>query len=218
MNSFRRTLNGCIVMLLVCLLVAAPMAHAAQKSATPEKVHRQVIKLGMGYWVGVRLQDGTAFSGKIVSYNNQGFAVQLYNVAQPKQVAYSDVFELQKGMSASGTARGELTADTVHARILKRGLGNWTGVQLENGVAFCGRVVSIDQDSFGMQLYGDVEITPVAYNDVVALQQGASMKAFWIFLGAGLGGMAAISVVSIHEMNKKMQMPTQPTPSTAPIW
>ncbi len=218
MNSFRRTLNGCIVMLLVCLLVVAPMANGEQKSITPEKVHTQVIKLGMGYWVGVRLQDGTAFSGKIVSYDNHGFAVQIYNAAQPRQVAYSDVFELQKGMPSIDTARRPLAADTVHARILKRGLGNWTGVQLENGVAFCGRVVSIDQDSFGMQLYGDTEITPVAYNDVVALQQGASMKAFWIIMGTGFGAMAAVAAVSIHEMNKKMQMPTQPAAPVAPIW
>ena len=219
MNTFSRTLRRCIGMALICALVAAPMANAAQKSMTPDKVHAQVIKLGMGYCVGVRLQNGTAFSGKIVSYDNQGFAVQIYNTTQPKQVAYSDVFELQKGMAAPGASRGALTADTVHARLLKRGLGYWVGVQLENGIAFYGRVVSIDQNSFGIQLYGDPEITPVDYRDVVALQQGMSMKAFWIMTGVGFGSVAAIAAVGFHEVNKnKGKMPTLSTQPATPIW
>jgi hypothetical protein len=108
-----------------------------------------------------------------------------------------------------------LTPETVHSRLLKRGVGNWACVTLQNGVAFCGRVIEFNQQSFGMQLYNDPEITPVYYNDVVDLSQGITRKGFWIITGAGFAAMATIAAVSIHEMNKnKLQMPTSPTTPT----
>ena len=109
-----------------------------------------------------------------------------------------------------------LTPEAVHARILKRGLGNWVGVQLQNGVAFGGRVVSIDEQSFGLQLHNDTQITAVLYSDVVDLRMGITRKGFWIIAASGIGAMVAISVVSIHEMNKnKLQLPTT---STTPLF
>ena len=110
-----------------------------------------------------------------------------------------------------------LTPETVHTRILKRGVGYWACVQLQNGVEFCGRVISIEQHSFGLQLYNDPEITPVLYSDVVDLSQGITRKGFWIFTGASFAAMAAMAAVSIHEMNKnKLQMPTMPTKPVFP--
>jgi hypothetical protein len=206
-------------MLLVCALIAPSMAYAAQKSITPAKAHARIYKLGLGGWVGVRLQSGVAFSGKVVSVGEQSFDLQKYNDPKPVTVAYSDLFDLQTGMPMASGSRNVLTPDSVHQRLLKRGLGNWVGVELQNGVAFSGRVISIDEDSFGMQMYGDSEVTPVAYDDVVYLQQGPSMKAFWIFMGAGIGSMAAISAVAIHEMNNnKPQMPTLPAQPVYPIY
>jgi hypothetical protein len=110
-----------------------------------------------------------------------------------------------------------LTPETVHARLLKRGVGYWVGVQLQNGVEFSGKVISIDEQSFGMQLFNDPEVTRVFYSDVVDLRMGITRKGFWIFTGVGFGAMAAIAAVSIHEMNKnKLQLPTMPNPPVFP--
>jgi hypothetical protein len=112
-----------------------------------------------------------------------------------------------------------LTPETVHARILKRGVGYWVGVQLQNGVEISGRVISIDQQSFGMQLYNDPEITTVLYADVIDLRMGITRKGFWIMTAAGFAAVAAMAAVSIHEMNKnKLQMPTMPTQPVFPIY
>jgi len=214
MKSLSRTLSRCVALLLVCALIAPSMAHATPKPITPEKTHARILKLGLGSWVGVRLQSGVAFSGKVVSIGEQSFELQKYNDSKPVTVAYSDLFDLQTGMPMANTSRNALTPDSVHQRLLKRGLGNWVGVQLQNGVAFSGRVISIDEDGFGMQLYGDSEITPVAYDDVVYLQQGMSMKAFWIITGVGFAGVGTMAAVGFHEVNKNKQqqltLPTQP--------
>jgi hypothetical protein len=45
---------------------------------------------------------------------------------------------------------------------------------------------------------------------------GITRKGFWIIAASGIGAMVAISVVSIHEMNKnKLQLPTT---STTPLF
>ena len=70
-----------------------------------------------------------------------------------------------------------------------------------------------------MQLYGDSEVTPVAYDDVVYLQQGMSMKAFWAVMGVGFAGVAAMAAVGIHEVNSnKLQIPAQPAQPVFPVW
>jgi hypothetical protein len=95
-------------------------------------------------------------------------------------------------------------------------VGYWACVQLQNGVEFCGRVISIDEQSFGMQLFNDPEITRVFYSDVVDLQMGITRKGFWIFTGVGFAAVATIAAVSIHEMNKnKLQIPPMPA---APVF
>jgi len=110
-----------------------------------------------------------------------------------------------------------LTPEAVHARLLKRGVGYWVGVQLQNGVEFSGRLVSIDEQSFGLQLYNDPEITPVFYSDVVDLRMGITRKGFWIITAAGFAAVATMAAVSIHEMNKnRLQLPTQPAQPVFP--
>jgi hypothetical protein len=66
---------------------------------------------------------------------------------------------------------------TVHARILKRGIGSWICVQEVNGVALVGRVVSINEDSVGLQLQNYPEVTPVPYADIVDLRMDCRKKA-----------------------------------------
>jgi len=111
-----------------------------------------------------------------------------------------------------------LTADTVHARILKRGIGNWVGVELQNGTAFVGRIVSIDEQTFGLQLHNDPAITPVQYSDVVDLHTGISHGAFWGITIAGIGGLIVMAVVAHHELSKQPTFPTFPTQPTLPVF
>jgi hypothetical protein len=120
-------------------------------------------------------------------------------------------------VSSQSALAKPLTADTVHARILKHGIGNWAGVQLQNGTCFSGRVVSVDENSFGMQLHNDPAITPVAYGDVVRLQTGISRGAFWGIFGASVGGSVAMALVMRHEfVENEAKLPTQPTQPVFP--
>jgi len=109
-----------------------------------------------------------------------------------------------------------LTPLEVHARILKRGIGNWVGVELQNGTAFAGRIVSADDQSFGLQLHNDPAITPVQYGDVVRLHTGVSNGAFWTILAIGVGGVAVMTAVGIHELHTHDQMPTLPNQPAFP--
>jgi hypothetical protein len=109
-----------------------------------------------------------------------------------------------------------LTPLQVHARILKRGIGNWVGVELQNGTAFAGRIVSADDQSFGLQLHNDPAITPVQYSDVVRLHTGVSNGVFWTFLAVGIGGAVAMTAVGIHELHTHDQMPALPTQPVFP--
>jgi hypothetical protein len=100
---------------------------------------------------------------------------------------------------------------TVQARIVKRGVGSWICVEEANGIALVGRIVSIGDQSVGLQLQNYPEITPVLYTDIVGLRLGLSKKAFWTILGVGLGASAAVAAVGFHEMNEnRAQFPTSP--------
>ena len=119
-------------------------------------------------------------------------------------------------VSAPVASAKPITPLTVHARILKRGIGNWVGVELLNGTAIVGRIVSVDEDSFGLQLHNDPAITPVRYSDVVALHTGISTGAFWGILIAGIGGVAVMAAVGIHEVHAHDQIPVLPTQPVFP--
>jgi hypothetical protein len=122
-------------------------------------------------------------------------------------------------VSAPSASARQLTLDKVHARVLKRGLGNWVGVELSNGTCFAGRIVSIDEQSFGLQLHNDPEITPVLYSDVVSLQTGISRGAFWGITIAGFGGVLAMALIAHHEIaNQQAAFPTLPTSPTQPVF
>jgi hypothetical protein len=194
------------------------LAIAAPKTLAPEAVHERIQKLGIGNWTGVRLQTGVAFSGKIVKIDETGFALLQYGYQEPTPVLYGEVFSLETGMPMARTSGKPLTAEVVHARLLKRGLGKVVAVQLENGVAFSGTLVSVDENSFGLQLYGDPATTPVAYSDVVYLWSGMTggQKAFFIglpvaFTAASIGGLVAMR-------KNQPTMPTLPALPTLPVF
>jgi len=100
---------------------------------------------------------------------------------------------------------------TVHDRIAKRGVGSWICVDEANGIALVGRVVSIGDQSVGLQLQNYPEVTPVLYTDIVGLRMGISKKAFFTVLGVGLGASVILAVVGIHEVNaNRAKTPTLP--------
>ncbi|MGA9669255.1 MAG: hypothetical protein WBQ94_08605, partial [Terracidiphilus sp.] len=94
-----------------------------------------------------------------------------------------------------------LTPETVHARILKRGLGNWVGVDLQNGTEVVGRITNVDDQSFGLQLHNDPEVTTIFYGDVVGLYTGISRGGFWAITAAGIGGMIVVTVVGFNAVH-----------------
>ena len=111
-----------------------------------------------------------------------------------------------------------LTPEKVHERILKRGIGNWVGVELQNGTAFAGRIVSADEESFGLQLHNDPAITPVRYSDVVNLHMGLSNGAFVGLMVAGIAGVATMAAVGFYEVHKHSTMPTLPAEPSGPMF
>ena len=118
---------------------------------------------------------------------------------------------LMAGMSPASAWARQLTPQVIHARILKRGVGNWLGVELLNGTAFVGRIVSVDDESFGMQLHNDPAITTVQYADVSNLHTGISNGAFWGIAVAGFGGVAAMAAIGFHMVHEHEQtLPTLP--------
>jgi hypothetical protein len=110
-----------------------------------------------------------------------------------------------------------LTPEKVHARILKRGLGNWVGVELQNGVAFGGMIISIDDQSFGLQLHNDPQVTQVLYSDVADLNTVPTRGTGWAIAGIAAGGFVAMGLIAHHAFEaNKAQMPTLPTQPVFP--
>src|SRR5580698_1357779 len=98
---------------------------------------------------------------------------------------------------------------TVHARIAKRGVGNWICVDEANGIALVGRIVSVGDQSVGLQLQNYPEVTPVLYTDIVGLRMGLSRGAMWTIVGVGLGLSAMVAAIGIHEINQN-KLPQNP--------
>jgi hypothetical protein len=116
--------------------------------------------------------------------------------------------------SAAFARQKPLTPEVVHARLLKRGIGNWVGVQVLSGAAFAGRLVSVDDTSFGLQLHNDPTITPVLYTDVTYLQTGLTngQKALCFGLPLAVAGVAIGAFLSMRR-----SQPPMPTLSTRPV-
>lgn len=110
-----------------------------------------------------------------------------------------------------------LDAQAVHAKILKRGIGNWVGIEEQNGVALIGRITSIDQDSFSLQLENYPETTPILYSDVIDIRTGPSKKTIFAIVGGTLAAGIIAGVVMHHEFEaNKPQLPTTPTQPVFP--
>jgi hypothetical protein len=114
--------------------------------------------------------------------------------------------------SVAVAAPKPLDPETVHAKIAKRGVGNWIYVEERNGVALVGRITSIDDQSFGLQLHNYPEITPVLYSDVIQVRTGLSRTGVSVLIGATVGAAIITGVVLHHEYEaNKPQLPTMPS-------
>lgn len=110
-----------------------------------------------------------------------------------------------------------LDPDTVRARIAKRGVGNWICVEERNGILLVGRITSVDERSFGLQLQNYPEITPVMYSDVIRVRTGLSGAGIGIIIGATVAAAVITGVVMHHEFEaNKPQLPTTPTSPVFP--
>jgi hypothetical protein len=116
--------------------------------------------------------------------------------------------------SAAFAKQKPLTPEEVHARLLRHGIGNWVGVQVLSGAAFAGRLVSIDDKSFGLQLHNDPTITPVLYTDVTYLQTGLTGGQKVLIIGLPLA-VAGAGIGTIIAMRRNQ--PHIPTMSTLPV-
>lgn len=111
-----------------------------------------------------------------------------------------------------------LDAATVHARILKRGIDNPVGVEMNSGVELVGRIIAINTDRFTLQLFNDPEPVTILYADVIDLRTGPG-HGFWILTGIGIGvvtGMAIWGFVHVHNLQQQNQLPNMPASQPIP--
>jgi hypothetical protein len=101
-----------------------------------------------------------------------------------------------------------LTGNQAHSRLLKRGLGNWVGVEMQDGTAFVGRIISIDDQTFSLQLHNDPQVTAIFYSEVGCLETGPSRGTMWGIVAGGVGGIVTLAVVGFHEVNEHSHLPT----------
>jgi len=107
--------------------------------------------------------------------------------------------------------------ETIHRKIVQRGIGNWVCVEEANGILLTGRVTTIEEQAFGMQLENYPDITMIRYTDVVRLRNlSSSGKAAAIWTAASVGAFVVIALVMHHEFEKNK--PTLPTNPTMPAW
>lgn len=106
-----------------------------------------------------------------------------------------------------------LDAVAVHARILKRGIDNPVGVEMNSGVELVGRIIAINTDSFTLQLFNDPQPVTIHYAEVVDLRTGPS-HGFWIVTAVGIGAVVGLSIwgfVHLHNVEQQNQIPNFPT-------
>jgi hypothetical protein len=109
-----------------------------------------------------------------------------------------------------------LDAETVRNKIVKRGVGNWACVEERSGLALCGRITSIDDNSFGLQLHNYPEVTDVMYGEVIQLHLGLSGKGIALIIGGTVAVGLTAGLVMHHEY--EVNKPTLPTTPGLPAF
>ena len=103
--------------------------------------------------------------------------------------------------------------ETIHRKIVERGTGRWLCVDMKNGTAVVGRIASLGEQSFALQLDNYPEATNIAYADVERVRGvGIGGKGVAVLIGAGVAGSVAVALFAQHEMNSfKNSEPPMPT-------
>jgi len=103
--------------------------------------------------------------------------------------------------------------ETIHRKIVERGTGRWLCVDMKNGTAVVGRIASLGEQSFALQLDNYPEATNIAYADVERVRSvGIGGKGLAVLIGAGVAGSVAVALIAQHEMNSfKHSEPPMPT-------
>lgn len=133
-----------------------------------------------------------------------------------KPVAIALIYAVAAPAAHAGPA--SVNPETIHRKIVQRGTGKWVSIDLTNGTAVVGRIASLEEQSFGLQLDNYPEVTTIAYSNVLRVRSvGIGGKGLAIAIGAGVAGSVAIAVIATHEMNTfKNNQPTIPTLPTLP--
>ena len=110
--------------------------------------------------------------------------------------------------SASATPK-PLDPGTVHARVMKRGVDRWIALEERNGVQLFGRILSIGDTSFTLQLHNDPQTTEIPYSDVAYLRTGftAGQKGFMLASIGAVAGLAIWGFVHVHNLSNKQLTP-----------
>ena len=113
---------------------------------------------------------------------------------------------------AASASPKPVNPETIHRKIVERGAGKWTCIDMKNGTAVVGRIAAIYEESFDMQLDNYPEVTTIAYADVVRVRNiGLGEKGLAITIGAGVAGTVAVALIAQHNMNNlKNNQPTLP--------
>ena len=91
-----------IVLTLIMLLVADPLAVAGTPKASPSDVASKVQALGVGHGASVWLNDGSHRSGKIASIDATSFTLDRGHKHGTETVAFVDVSKVQKSGLTTG--------------------------------------------------------------------------------------------------------------------
>jgi hypothetical protein len=76
---------------LVLVLLSNSLAFAAKKPADPAVIKAKIQSRGVGQGVRVTLTGGTDAKGVIVAIHDQGFALKLKTVDQPREIEYAQI-------------------------------------------------------------------------------------------------------------------------------
>lgn len=113
---------------------------------------------------------------------------------------------------AASASPKPVNPETIHRKVVERGTGKWVCVDMKNGTTVVGRIASIQEQTFGIQLDNYPEPTMIPYADVQRVRAaGPSGKVLAITIGAGVAGTVAVALIAQHNLNNlKNNQPTMP--------
>ena len=104
MRILRRSFDHISAVALIAAMLPFT-AGAAPKTVNPETIHRKIVERGTGRWICVDLKNGTAVVGRIASFGEQSFAMQLDNYPEATDIAYANVERVRNvGLGGKGMA------------------------------------------------------------------------------------------------------------------